>query len=122
MSKDLKKRGWSFVGLTTVFAFMQAMGLINDHSEGCVTRDKASAAGAALNRLCEVIVLLILRSAIDGGATGLGLLAGLSHPSLHRALVAVHDAPVRAWNSGDLAAVAGMRSAPRKKRSMRCPT
>ncbi|MDO3434447.1 AraC family transcriptional regulator [Rhizobium sp. CBN3] len=63
---------------------------------------------AALNRLGEVIVLLILRSAIDRGATGPGLLAGLSHPSLHRALVAMHDAPARAWNSDDLAAAAGM--------------
>ncbi|SCB56991.1 Cupin [Rhizobium aethiopicum] len=63
---------------------------------------------AALNRLCEVIVLLILRSAIDRGATEPGLLAGLSHPSLHRALVAMHDAPARAWNSDDLAAAAGM--------------
>lgn len=35
MSKDLKKRGWSFVGPTTVYAFMQAMGLVNDHIEGC---------------------------------------------------------------------------------------
>lgn len=41
MSKDLKKRGWAFVGPTTVHAFMQAMGLINDHAEGCVTRAKA---------------------------------------------------------------------------------
>ncbi|WFU12191.1 AraC family transcriptional regulator (plasmid) [Rhizobium sp. CB3090] len=63
---------------------------------------------AALNRLCEVIVLLILRSAIDRGATEPGLLAGLSHPSLHRALVAMHDAPTRAWNSDDLAATAAM--------------
>ena len=35
ISKDLKKRGWSFVGPTTVYAFMQAMGLVNDHLEGC---------------------------------------------------------------------------------------
>ncbi|MEY4174826.1 MAG: hypothetical protein RI900_1991, partial [Actinomycetota bacterium] len=35
MSKALKKRGWSFVGPTTVYAFMQAMGLVNDHIEGC---------------------------------------------------------------------------------------
>ncbi|HMN85388.1 MAG TPA: DNA-3-methyladenine glycosylase I, partial [Bauldia sp.] len=35
LSKDLKKRGWSFVGPTTVYAFMQAMGLVNDHVEGC---------------------------------------------------------------------------------------
>lgn len=38
LSKDLKKRGWKFVGPTTVFAFMQAMGLINDHAEGCHLR------------------------------------------------------------------------------------
>ena len=43
MSKDLKKRGWSFVGPTTVYAFMQAMGLVNDHLEGCASREKASA-------------------------------------------------------------------------------
>lgn len=42
MSKDLKKRGWKFVGPTTVFAFMQAMGLVNDHAEDCVMRKKAA--------------------------------------------------------------------------------
>ena len=35
LSKDLKKRGWKFVGPTTVYAFMQAMGLVNDHAEAC---------------------------------------------------------------------------------------
>ncbi len=48
MSKDLKKRGWSFVGPTTLYAFMQAMGLVNDHVEGCEARDRALAARAAL--------------------------------------------------------------------------
>jgi len=38
LSKDLKKRGWSFVGPTTVYAFMQAMGIVNDHIEGCAHR------------------------------------------------------------------------------------
>ena len=38
LSKDLKKRGWTFVGPTTVYAFMQAMGLVNDHVEGCFVR------------------------------------------------------------------------------------
>jgi DNA-3-methyladenine glycosylase I len=38
LSKDLKKQGWKFVGPTTVYAFMQAMGLVNDHVEGCVIR------------------------------------------------------------------------------------
>jgi DNA-3-methyladenine glycosylase I len=41
MSKDLKKRGWSFVGPTTVYAFMQAMGVVNDHFEGCHVRAAA---------------------------------------------------------------------------------
>ena len=47
MSKELKKRGWAFVGPTTVHAFMQAMGLINDHAVGCVMRERAAAARAA---------------------------------------------------------------------------
>ena len=38
LSKDLKKRGWRFVGPTTVYAFMQAMGLVNDHVDGCEWR------------------------------------------------------------------------------------
>lgn len=38
LSKDLKKRGWSFVGPTTMYALMQAMGLVNDHIEGCYCR------------------------------------------------------------------------------------
>ncbi|MFN0059944.1 MAG: DNA-3-methyladenine glycosylase I [Planctomycetota bacterium] len=41
LSKDLKRRGWSFVGPTTVYAFMQAMGLVNDHIEGCAHREPA---------------------------------------------------------------------------------
>jgi DNA-3-methyladenine glycosylase I len=44
LSKELKKRGWKFVGPTTVYAFMQAMGLINDHVEECVVRAKAERA------------------------------------------------------------------------------
>jgi DNA-3-methyladenine glycosylase I len=44
LSKELKKRGWKFVGPTTVYAFMQAMGLINDHVEDCVVRAKAAKA------------------------------------------------------------------------------
>ncbi|MBQ4824179.1 DNA-3-methyladenine glycosylase I [Leisingera sp. HS039] len=44
LSKALKKRGWKFVGPTTAFAFMQAMGLINDHARGCICREKAAEA------------------------------------------------------------------------------
>jgi DNA-3-methyladenine glycosylase I len=50
LSKDLKKRGWQFVGPTTVYAFMQAMGLINDHAEGCVIRAEAERARKAFKR------------------------------------------------------------------------
>ncbi|MBT5902238.1 MAG: DNA-3-methyladenine glycosylase I [Opitutaceae bacterium] len=48
LSKDLKKRGWKFVGPTTAFAFIQAMGLINDHVPNCVVREKVAKARAAL--------------------------------------------------------------------------
>ena len=44
LSKDLKKLGWKFVGPTTVYAFMQAMGLVNDHVEGCVIRSAVESA------------------------------------------------------------------------------
>ncbi len=44
LSKEFKKRGWKFLGPTTVFAFMQAMGLINDHAEGCALRAEAEEA------------------------------------------------------------------------------
>jgi DNA-3-methyladenine glycosylase I len=50
LSKDLKKLGWKFVGPTTVFAFMQAMGLVNDHIEGCALRAKAEKARKAFKR------------------------------------------------------------------------
>jgi DNA-3-methyladenine glycosylase I len=50
LSKDLKKLGWKFVGPTTVHAFMQAMGLINDHVEDCVIRAKVERARKSFKR------------------------------------------------------------------------
>jgi DNA-3-methyladenine glycosylase I len=50
LSKDLKKLGWKFVGPTTVYAFMQAMGLINDHVEDCVIRSKVERARKSFRR------------------------------------------------------------------------
>ena len=50
LSKDLKKLGWKFVGPTTVYAFMQAMGLINDHVEGCIIRAKVERARKSFKR------------------------------------------------------------------------
>lgn len=50
LSKDLKKRGWRFVGPTTVYAFMQAMGMVNDHIEGCCCRPLVEEARNAFMR------------------------------------------------------------------------
>ncbi len=50
LSKELKKRGWKFVGPTTVYAFMQAMGLINDHADGCFIRPKVEKARKVFRR------------------------------------------------------------------------
>ena len=50
LSKDLKKLGWRFVGPTTVYAFMQAMGLVNDHAEACVVRVQAERARRGFRR------------------------------------------------------------------------
>ena len=50
LSKELKRRGWRFVGPTTVFAFMQAMGLVNDHAHDCTVRAAADARRAQFTR------------------------------------------------------------------------
>ena len=50
ISKELKRRGWKFVGPTTVYAFMQAMGLVNDHIHGCHARDECLADRATFTR------------------------------------------------------------------------
>jgi DNA-3-methyladenine glycosylase I len=50
LARELKRRGWRFVGPTTVYAFMQAMGLVNDHLEGCGARSPVEAARRALVR------------------------------------------------------------------------
>ncbi len=44
LAKDMKKMGWKFIGPTTAYAFMQAMGLVNDHVKGCVIRTKVEQA------------------------------------------------------------------------------
>jgi DNA-3-methyladenine glycosylase I len=50
LARDLKKRGWRFVGPTTVYAFMQAMGLVNDHTPGCDAREACERERAAFVR------------------------------------------------------------------------
>ena len=50
MSKDLRRRGWSFVGPTTVYSFMQSMGIVNDHLIGCAIREPIEAERRAFRR------------------------------------------------------------------------
>lgn len=50
LSKELKRRGWKFVGPTTVYAFMQSMGLLNDHVQDCVVRARVAKARKAFQR------------------------------------------------------------------------
>ncbi len=50
LSKELKRRGWTYVGPTTAYAFMQAMGLVNDHLVGCAIRGRAERARARFRR------------------------------------------------------------------------
>jgi DNA-3-methyladenine glycosylase I len=50
LSKELRKRGWKFVGPTTVYAFMQAMGLINDHAKDCIIRAEVEQARTDMRR------------------------------------------------------------------------
>jgi DNA-3-methyladenine glycosylase I len=49
LSRALRREGWRFVGPTTAYAFMQAMGLVNDHLEGCHRRDEVSHARASFS-------------------------------------------------------------------------
>ncbi len=50
LSRELKRRGWTFVGPTTAYAFMQAMGLVDDHLEGCDARAPAEARRSRFRR------------------------------------------------------------------------
>ncbi len=50
LARDLKKRGFTFIGPTTAYAFMQAMGLVNDHLDGCYIRERVLAARSSLTR------------------------------------------------------------------------
>jgi DNA-3-methyladenine glycosylase I len=50
MAADLRRRGWAFVGPTTIYAFMQAMGLVNDHAPGCEIRAEVERDRAAFRR------------------------------------------------------------------------
>ncbi len=50
LSKDLRRRGWTFVGPTTIYAFMQSVGIVNDHLDGCAFRARAERARRVFRR------------------------------------------------------------------------
>jgi AraC-like DNA-binding protein len=64
--------------------------------------------GHVVNRLFEVVLILILRTLMNRGTVEEGLLAGMAHPRLAKALVAIHEAPHQSWSLDQLAAKAGM--------------
>lgn len=63
---------------------------------------------AVIDRLCEVVVVKLLRHAVSGNKVSVGLIAGLAHPALCRSLAAIHDAPEKGWSLERLAETAGM--------------
>ncbi|MCB1893761.1 MAG: AraC family transcriptional regulator [Rhodocyclaceae bacterium] len=65
----------------------------------------------AIDRLCELVLIHLLRELMDRGSTNAGLLAGLADPRLARALSAIHEAPGRPWSLTSLASLAGMSRA-----------
>lgn len=70
--------------------------------------DRRCGGGAVIDRLCEVLVIRLLRHLIEDGDAQAGLLAGLGHPNLSLAIVAIHEKPERAWRLEDLAEIAAM--------------
>ena len=63
---------------------------------------------ALINRLFEVVMIQVLRQLMEAGQVKSGMLAGLSHPRLRNAIVAMHEAPAKEWTLDDLADAAGM--------------
>lgn len=64
--------------------------------------------GAVIDRLCEIVVIRLLRHLIEAGTAKAGLVAGLAHPNLSPAIVAIHERPERNWHLEDLADIAAM--------------
>ncbi|HTU67052.1 MAG TPA: AraC family transcriptional regulator [Steroidobacteraceae bacterium] len=63
---------------------------------------------AMLDRLFEVVMIQVLRQLMESGQTRVGMLAGLSHPQLRKAITAMHDEPGREWSLDELSRVSGM--------------
>ena len=63
---------------------------------------------AVIDRLCEILMIKLLRYIIEEGDAKVGLVAGLAHPNLSHAIVAIHSQPEKAWHLEDFAAISGM--------------
>lgn len=70
--------------------------------------DQRCGSDTVLDRLGEVLMVRLLRTQIERGATSTGILGGLADPRLSRAIVAVHENPGKQWRSDDLAEIAGL--------------
>lgn len=70
--------------------------------------DRRCGSDTVLDRLGEVLMVRLLRTQIERGATSTGILGGLADPRLSRAIVAVHENPGKQWRSDDLAEIAGL--------------
>lgn len=69
---------------------------------------KRCGAGSVINRLCEVLLVRLLRAQVGMGSTDVGLLGGLADDRLSRAIVAMHEHPGRVWRIDQLAEIAGL--------------
>ncbi|QFU00527.1 HTH-type transcriptional activator Btr [Halomonas sp. THAF5a] len=74
-------------------------------------REERCGRQATLDRLCELLVIQLLRYLMDAGEVESGLLAGMAHPKLAKALIALHDRPEADWTLNGLARKAGMSRA-----------
>ncbi|MCP8687286.1 helix-turn-helix transcriptional regulator [Marinobacterium sedimentorum] len=85
-------------------------GLVHDLAQLIAREAAAARCGgySTLQRLLEVLVIMLLRHALQQGASQPGLIAGLADARISRALVAIHEAPQQRWRSEDLAALAGL--------------
>ncbi|NQV98172.1 MAG: AraC family transcriptional regulator [Rhodospirillales bacterium] len=63
---------------------------------------------AVIDRLCEIVVIRLLRHLIEAGKTEVGLVAGLAHPNISQAIVVIHNNPEKNWHLEDLAEIAAM--------------
>jgi len=70
--------------------------------------NKRCGSGSVLCRLCEILIVRMMRAQLESGNIGVGVFGGLADPRLSRAIVAMHDNPGKKWKNDDLANIAGL--------------